>query len=44
LATSGINTLNILIIRSIIITDILTVVVLGVGLTALSFPDRVILT
>jgi hypothetical protein len=43
LATSNIGTLEILVIRSAIVTDILIVVVLGVELTAFSFSDRAIL-
>jgi hypothetical protein len=43
LATSGAGALDILAVKSAIITDILIVVVLGVGLAALSFPDGAIL-
>jgi hypothetical protein len=44
LATSGAGTLNILTIKSVIVADVLIVVVLGVGLIALSFPNKAILT
>jgi hypothetical protein len=42
LAISGAGVLEILTVRSVIITDVPIVVVLGVGFAALSFPDGAI--
>jgi hypothetical protein len=43
LATFSISILEILTIRSVTVTDVLIVIVLGVGLIALSFPVGAIL-
>jgi hypothetical protein len=43
LAIFNINILEILAVRSVTVTDVLIVVVLGVGFIALFFPNRTIL-
>jgi hypothetical protein len=43
LATFNISALEILAVRSVTIADVLIIVVLGIGLAALSFLNRVIL-
>jgi hypothetical protein len=42
LAISNISTLEILAIRSVTVTDVLIIIVLGVGFIALFFPNRAI--